>query len=392
MGKKKIPDRWLDYKAIGSVISETPFVAFKVPLHQRICDNLPDDNKHTTKDVIKAFPELAMVIDLTNSPNRTKYYDPFDWKSRGIVYEKIQCKGHVTPPQNILVHFCNIVRNFLIQNPTKLIGVHCTHGLNRTGYFVCSFMVLVQQMPPHIALKKFADARGYEIERKNYVSSIIAHHKNLELKNLLNQESLKLKQKEETGRKRKLQDYYDDHDRSQDLKNKLMSKTENEEQQERLRNCMDISGLPSNIFDSSNLKEIASGVLNDHKIPHDTENILNVEKTEISENKFILVVTFKSYEEKMRIMKLKRDFHKNKKFKIYFNHTLTSTNRVLFMQAKHLSSRFNLRVNITHGQIFISKSNGTQAVQIKSIEDLERIEQNGGLFNEAGPSSSKRRF
>jgi hypothetical protein len=32
--KKEIPDRWLDYKGIGKKIEGTPFVAFKVPLHQ----------------------------------------------------------------------------------------------------------------------------------------------------------------------------------------------------------------------------------------------------------------------------------------------------------------------------------------------------------------------
>lgn len=32
--KKDIPDRWLDYKGLGDKIVGTPFIAFKVPLHQ----------------------------------------------------------------------------------------------------------------------------------------------------------------------------------------------------------------------------------------------------------------------------------------------------------------------------------------------------------------------
>lgn len=31
---KKIPDRWLDYKAIGNVVEGSNFIAFKVPLHK----------------------------------------------------------------------------------------------------------------------------------------------------------------------------------------------------------------------------------------------------------------------------------------------------------------------------------------------------------------------
>lgn len=34
---RKLPDRWLDYKAIGNVIQCSNFVAFKVPLHQVSC-------------------------------------------------------------------------------------------------------------------------------------------------------------------------------------------------------------------------------------------------------------------------------------------------------------------------------------------------------------------
>lgn len=30
---RKIPDRWINYKAMGKLIDNTPFVPFKVPLH-----------------------------------------------------------------------------------------------------------------------------------------------------------------------------------------------------------------------------------------------------------------------------------------------------------------------------------------------------------------------
>lgn len=39
-------------------------------------------------------------------------------------------------------------------------------------------MVLVMSVAPSIALKQFAEARGYEIERENYIKSIISHEKN----------------------------------------------------------------------------------------------------------------------------------------------------------------------------------------------------------------------
>lgn len=65
-----------------------------------------------------------------------------------------------------------------------LVGVHCTHGLNRTGYFVCRWMVDRLKMDPNDAIKReifcffftvfcnrtfiagFNQARGHDIERK----------------------------------------------------------------------------------------------------------------------------------------------------------------------------------------------------------------------------------
>lgn len=374
MGKKKIPDRWLDYKAIGSVVGEI-FVPFKVPLHQRI--TISDKKQHTTKDIIEAFPNLGLVIDLTNTTNRTRYYEPVDWKSKGIKYQWIQVKGHATPSQQILIQFCKVVKKFLNQNPKKLIGVHCTHGINRTGYFICSYMVLIQRIPARIALKAFADARGYEIERKNYIHSIISHDKNEELKKLVNPGKRNIESNEEESSNKKiiLNDHYKDQHTPEDLNTEIMNLTENEVEQEKLKNCMDISGISQELLNSPMpLIDIVTEILNDHKISHEKSSIVDVQK--ISD---ILVVTFKSYEEKLRILKLKRDFHKKKRFKICFNHTLTPTNSLLLTQARILCTKLKLRANVTHGKIYVNNLTSTGGVRIRSFSDLNQIEKNGGI-------------
>jgi len=172
---KPIPDRWLDYKPIGDVIADSNFIAFKVPLHKRICENLPLPDRHTTCDVIKAIPQLGLVINLTNTQSDTKYYQPHDWQRLGVDYKWIKTEGHVTPSRQLLDYFCRTVQNFLMANPKKLVGVHCTHGLNRTGYFVCSYMVLCNNVSPSDAMRNFSVARGHQIERPNYINAIINH-------------------------------------------------------------------------------------------------------------------------------------------------------------------------------------------------------------------------
>lgn len=47
-------------------------------------------------------------------------------------------------------------------------------------------MVLVLSIPPNEAIKRFAEARGHEIERENYISSIKLHDSNSNLKQTAN--------------------------------------------------------------------------------------------------------------------------------------------------------------------------------------------------------------
>lgn len=50
-------------------------------------------------------------------------------------------------------------------------------------------MVLVLRIPPQEALQTFALARGYDIERQNYINSIISHEINFDLREQVMQNS-----------------------------------------------------------------------------------------------------------------------------------------------------------------------------------------------------------
>ncbi|KAE8285524.1 RNA/RNP complex-1-interacting phosphatase [Larimichthys crocea] len=66
------------------------------------------------------------------------------------------------------------VRRFLRDNVDndKLIGVHCTHGLNRTGYLICRYLIDVDGMDPKEAVELFNSSRGHAIERENYLDDL----------------------------------------------------------------------------------------------------------------------------------------------------------------------------------------------------------------------------
>ena len=44
------------------------------------------------------------------------------------------------PTVEITREFINCVDTFIRQHPTEIIGVHCTHGFNQTGFLICAYL------------------------------------------------------------------------------------------------------------------------------------------------------------------------------------------------------------------------------------------------------------
>ncbi|XP_026734141.1 RNA/RNP complex-1-interacting phosphatase [Trichoplusia ni] len=166
-----IPDRWIPYKACGNIIEGTRLICFKVPLNKNV-QKFNKDIK-TIWDIpalIEKIPKLGAVIDLTNT---ARYYNPEELKAAGVLHKKILMPGRIIPPENKVTEFMNTVDEFLGKDCEMVIGVHCTHGLNRTGYMVCRYMRDRLGVPAKDAIKRFEKARGYQIERENYIADIM---------------------------------------------------------------------------------------------------------------------------------------------------------------------------------------------------------------------------
>uniref|UniRef100_A0A8D0H9Q8 Tyrosine specific protein phosphatases domain-containing protein n=1 Tax=Sphenodon punctatus TaxID=8508 RepID=A0A8D0H9Q8_SPHPU len=93
--------------------------------------------------------ELGMIIDLTYT---TRYYGAEELPDT-LCYCKILTVGHEVPDHETIFKFKSAVKKFLKENQDndKLIGVHCTHGLNRTGYLVCRYLI-DEGMTPNAAI------------------------------------------------------------------------------------------------------------------------------------------------------------------------------------------------------------------------------------------------
>uniref|UniRef100_A0A4W5K2Y8 RNA/RNP complex-1-interacting phosphatase n=1 Tax=Hucho hucho TaxID=62062 RepID=A0A4W5K2Y8_9TELE len=172
--KNGIPDRWEDYQAVGKRIPGTRFISFKVPLKQSLCRRVDRSEVFGPWELMQILEkdgqELGLIIDLTFT---TRYYNPEDLPD-SVFYMKIFTAGHEVPSNPTILSFKRAVRRFLQDNThnDKLIGVHCTHGLNRTGYLVCRYLIDVDGMDPKEAVELFNSSRGHSIERENYLKDL----------------------------------------------------------------------------------------------------------------------------------------------------------------------------------------------------------------------------
>ncbi|XP_054707967.1 RNA/RNP complex-1-interacting phosphatase-like [Uloborus diversus] len=181
MGGKKnknYPDGWFDYDPVKNEIPGVRLIPFKCPLpYRRFITEDMQQHKWTPEDVMLRIPNIALVIDLTYK--FPAYYEPNEFLDANIAYEKIGVVGHHVPSDECYYTFCDVVKNFVMRNSRNdlVIGVHCTHGVNRTGYMICRYMVEKLRYKPGDALEEFASSRGYPVERENYRQAIYDAYK-----------------------------------------------------------------------------------------------------------------------------------------------------------------------------------------------------------------------
>ena len=62
--------------------------------------------------------------------------------------------------------------HFIRQNPLDIIGVHCTHGFNRTGFLIISYLVDKRDWSIDAAINKYAEARPPGIYKEDYLEEL----------------------------------------------------------------------------------------------------------------------------------------------------------------------------------------------------------------------------
>ncbi|XP_063975438.1 mRNA-capping enzyme [Diachasmimorpha longicaudata] len=176
--KGPVPPRWLHCPRKSNRVIADKFLAFKTPLSSDYDSQVPEKHRFPVGFVFESLKsqrkKMGLWIDLTNT---TRFYDKKDIEAYGCCYLKLACRGHgETPSQEQAETFTRICKSFIAQHPLDIIGVHCTHGFNRTGFLIISYLVETEYSDVEGALSHFAIARSPGIYKGDYIRELFKRY------------------------------------------------------------------------------------------------------------------------------------------------------------------------------------------------------------------------
>lgn len=180
--KGPIPNRWLHCPRKSAKLVNQKFLAFKTPLSSDYDNQVSEDCRFNIEMLLSSLKsqrlKMGLWIDLTNT---SRFYDKKEVEKHGVRYLKLQCRGHgETPSPEQTKTFVQVCKTFIAHNPLEIIGVHCTHGFNRTGFLIVSYLVETDVCSLDASLAIFADARPPGIYKEDYLQELYKRYDDIE--------------------------------------------------------------------------------------------------------------------------------------------------------------------------------------------------------------------
>lgn len=159
----KNEDKWRKVQSVSDRIEGTPFRGMKT-LRQ-------EDPVHSPPRLEEKYPDLTDVIDISRE---TPPYDPSTFAH--IHYHKFPTVSKLPPTRDEVKSFIALVDSIRDANPDALIGVHCHYGFNRTGFFLCCYMIERLQFSIKKALIAFQAARAPGIKHSHFIDELYVRY------------------------------------------------------------------------------------------------------------------------------------------------------------------------------------------------------------------------
>lgn len=177
-GPGPLPDRWLRCPRKANNVIANKFLAFKTPLDEKFNDQISLGFRFTPAMLFEALDKQKIKLGLWINLTRTeRFYDRKEVEDTGCRFVKIECHGHDGPPTaEQTTTFIKVCKTFLSKEPLLAIGVHCTHGFNRTGFLLVSFLVEEMDYALPVALNEFARVRPPGIYKEDYIKELFRRY------------------------------------------------------------------------------------------------------------------------------------------------------------------------------------------------------------------------
>ncbi|RMZ79267.1 hypothetical protein DV737_g3488, partial [Chaetothyriales sp. CBS 132003] len=137
------------------------------------------DSIHTPKRFIANWKDkIYAIIDISHDP---PIYDTKAMDRGGIHYHKFPTVSKVPPTVIEVGKFIALVdrirNNMAADGETyKSIGVHCHYGYNRTGFFICSYLIEREDFSVEEAVDEFKQAKPPGIKHDHFIDTLYVRY------------------------------------------------------------------------------------------------------------------------------------------------------------------------------------------------------------------------
>lgn len=159
----KNENKWRQVDPVSDRIEGTRFRAMKT-LRQ-------DDEEHSPAIVEARYAELTDIVDISRE---APPYDPTTF--RHIVYHKMSTVSKLPPTRDEVAAYIALIDGIFEKNPDAVIGTHCHYGFNRTGFFLCCYMIERLGFTIKRALLAFRSARNPGIKHSHFIDELYVRY------------------------------------------------------------------------------------------------------------------------------------------------------------------------------------------------------------------------
>ncbi|KAL8645048.1 MAG: hypothetical protein Q9226_007475 [Calogaya cf. arnoldii] len=120
---------------------------------------------------------LRAVVDISYE---NPVYDPRGLEEGGIEYHKFPTVSKIPPTADEVQDFIKLIDRLRQKASTAstdaLIGVHCHYGFNRTGFFICSYLIERENYSVQQALDEFQTQRPPGIRHDHFQDTLFVRY------------------------------------------------------------------------------------------------------------------------------------------------------------------------------------------------------------------------